>query len=185
MAHTEDLGPFNPHLHLLPLPGSGKPIECDILDSITREIDLVENAGYLALFMQKYRAEIINSEDALRSVLGYSIANMVHQKDDFARIVIDLCEQYDLFLGRTALNKVDIGNMFGFIRDFRHVSYSTRIIIPCFLARLHLVKKEDDLNDVRNVVHNNIDVLEMLYADEDMENYAQEISEAVDRILSI
>ena len=111
--------------------------------------------------------------------------NMVHQKEGFAEIVTDLCEQYDIFIGGTALNKLDINNMFGFIRDFRHVGYSVRIIMPCFLARLHLVKKEDDLDDIRSTIHNNIDVLEALYADEDMENYAQEISGAIDRILSI
>ena len=53
MAHTEELGPFAPHLHLLPSPGSGKPIEWDILYYLTREIDLVKNAHYFATFIQK------------------------------------------------------------------------------------------------------------------------------------
>ena len=185
MARTEDLGPFNPHLHLLPSPGSGETIEWDILYSITREIDLVKNERYFAIFIHKYRNEIVNSEGGLSCILGYSIMNMVLRKEGFAAIVTDLCEQYDIFIGRTALNKLDINNMFGFIRDFRHVGYSVRVIMPCFLARLHLVKKQDDLADIRSVIHNNIDVLEMLYADEDLENYAQEISAAIDRILSI
>lgn len=185
MENPEDLGPFSPHLYLLPIPGSGLPMEWDTWTSVTRDVDLVVNSDYFSSLVRKYRSEIINNEDTLRSVLGSSITNMIRKKDGFSEIVKDLCNQYDIFLGRRALNNFDIDNMLTFIRDFRHIGYDTRVIIPCFLARLHLVTKDDNIEDIRSVILNNTDVLEALYADESMENYAQEISEAIDRIFSI
>lgn len=147
------------------------------------KIDHVHNHDTFLIFIEQIDSNIQNNPELLFSIVNLAVTNRVLGKPGFDNIILEICERYEIILGLHPLLQIDSNTMLNFLRLFLEIGHKIDVILPCLLAKLS-IDFYDNIKEVINVISNNTDVIEAIYNNDEMEDYADCLEGIVSRICS-